>query len=141
MEVIAVAKTIGNLVESAKKIAGFINDIKDAKKDQKELLTEINATRTILEQLKSQASKENRKLTMELLGEKDGLLEQLKTEMESLGYKIKPRTGASLVWPFIKDGAMKHAEAIHRIRNLLNLALQNDLALVLFQRVFLISVV
>ena len=136
MEVIAVIKTIGDLVGSAYKIAALINDIKDAKKDQKELLTEINATRAILEQLQSQALEDNRKLTMKLLGEKDGLLEQLKTEMESLGSKVKPRRGGPLVCHFLKIDAMKHVEAIHRIRNLLNLALQNDSALVLFQGVF-----
>ena len=100
MEALAVVKTIASLVTSAKTIAVFINDIKDAKKDQKELLTEINATRIILEQLQSHAAKENYTLVMKLLGEKGGLLEQLKTEMEGLGSKIKPRMGRSLVWIF-----------------------------------------
>jgi hypothetical protein len=131
MEVAAVAKAISGLVQSAKTLVAFISNVKDAKNDHKELLSEITATRMILEQLQSHALEDNRKLTMELLGEKAGLLEQLKTEMESLGSKVKPRTGASFVWHFIKDDAMKHAETIHRIRDLLDLALQNDLAYIL----------
>lgn len=123
---------IGFLLEHTKEVIDYINDVKDASKDQKNLSDELAATQTVLSQLNSHADDDGWKETMGALCAAGGPFDQLTVELKSMEKKLKPPTGMfkksgkALAWHFTKDGVKKHFDRIERIKALLQLAVQNN---------------
>ena len=123
---------IGVVLGHAKSIVDYLKDVKNASKDQKDLLNEIIATQSILTQLQDHAKDAQWKATMDTLNQKDGLLQQLTTELEKMETKLKTPGGKvgkavnAMTWHFNKDDVKKHFERIGRINGVLQLALQNN---------------
>ena len=123
---------IGSVLGHAKITVDYLKDVKNASKDQKDLLNEIIATQSILTQLQDHAKDAQWKATMDTLNQKDGLLEQLTTELEKMETKLKWKSGKvgkavnAMTWHFNKDDVKKHFERIGRINGVLQLALQNN---------------
>jgi hypothetical protein len=120
------------LLDHTKEVIGYINDVKDASKDQNNLFNELVATQTVLSQLSSHADDDDWKETMGALCIAGGPFDQLKVELKSMESKLKrptgtiSKTGKALGWHFTKDGVMKHFARIERIKSFLHLAVQNN---------------
>jgi uncharacterized protein YabN with tetrapyrrole methylase and pyrophosphatase domain len=123
---------IGFLVNHTKDVIEYINDVKDASKDQKNLSDELATTQTVLAQLNSHADDDDWKETMATLCAAGGPFDQLSVELKSMEKKLKAatgkfgKTGKALMWHFTKDGVKKHFDRIERIKTLLQLAVQNN---------------
>ena len=132
MVVIEPMTVIGGILGHAKSTVDYLKDVKNASKDQKDLLNEIIATQSILTQLQSHAKDAQWKVAMDALNQKDGALEQLTAELEKMETKLKSPSGKVgkavnvLAWHFNKDDVKKHFERIGRINGVLQLALQNN---------------
>lgn len=130
---------IGFLLHHTKTVIDYLRDVKDANKDQKNLLDELVATQTVLAQLDHHANDNDWKETMAALVATGGPFDQLKLELKCMKSKLKPTTGMlskavdALGWHFAKDGVKKHFDRIERIKALLHLALQNNHRLVPFK--------
>jgi len=123
---------IGFLLDHTKEVIDYINDVKDASKDQNNLFDELVATQTVLSQLRGNADDDNWKETMGALCTAGGPFDQLKVELKSMESKLKrptgmiSKTGRALGWHFTKDGVMKHFARLERIKSFLHLAVQNN---------------
>lgn len=123
---------IGFLLEHTKEVLDYINDVKDANTDRKNLSDEIVATQTVLSQLNSHADDDGWEETMGALCAAGGPFDQLTVELKSMEKKLKPpsgmfkKSGKALAWHFTKDGVKKHFDRIERIKALLQLAVQNN---------------
>lgn len=129
---VTAAKAIGGLLGDAKTVVAYIEDVKDANEDKDKLLSEIEATQTLLQQLQNHENDGTWKETMEALNVPRGPFEQLRQELKHMETKLKPsnkiwkRGAKALVWHFTKDGIRKHFDRIERLKGILQLALQNN---------------
>jgi hypothetical protein len=122
------------LLDHIKTVIDYINDVKNASKDQKALFDDLVSLQTVLAQLDSNASAndEDWKETMGALSTTGGAFDQLKLELNRMKTKLEPptgklgRAGKALGWHFNKDDAKKHFDRIERIKGLLQLALENN---------------
>ena len=123
---------IGFLLKHTKTVIDYINDVKNASNDKKNLLDELAATQIVLSQLDSHVNDEDWKETMEALVAVGGPFDQLKLELKGLKRKVELPTGKlrkagqALVYHFTKDDLKKHFDRIERIKTLLQLAVQNN---------------
>jgi len=123
---------IGFLLNHTKTVIDYINDVKNASHDKKNLLNELAATQIVLSQLDSHVNDEDWKETMETLGAVGGPFDQLKLELKGLKRKVELPTdklrkaGNALVYHFAKADLKKHFDRIERIKTLLQLAVQNN---------------
>jgi hypothetical protein len=123
---------IGFLLNHTKTVIDYINDVKNASHDQKNLLDELVATQMVLSQLDKHVNAEDWKETMETLGAVGGPFDHLKLELKRMKRKVEPPTGKlrkagkALVYHFTKDDLKKHFDRIERIKTLLQLAVLNN---------------
>jgi thiamine pyrophosphokinase len=108
---------IGFLLNHTEEVIDYINDVKDANKDQKNLSDKLVATQTVLSQLKRHADDNGWKETMGALCATGGPFDHLTVELKSMENKLKPSTGMfksgnALAWDFTKAGVKKHFDRI-----------------------------
>jgi hypothetical protein len=133
---------IGFLIDHTKTVIDYINDVKNASEDQKNLFDDLVTTQTFLTQLDSHTHHEDWKETMEALSATGGPFDQLKLELMRMKRKLEPPTGKlakagkALGYHFIKDDIKKHFDRIERIKTLLHLAVQNNHRFVPFKIYF-----
>jgi len=127
-----VPTVIGFLIDHTKTVIEYINDVQNASDDRKNLYNDLVAMQTVLVQLESHADDLDWKETMEALSTPGGAFDQLKLELKRMETKLEPPTGKlsksgkALAWHFNKDNVKKHFDRIDRIKNLLQLAVQNN---------------
>jgi hypothetical protein len=135
---VTVLKVINGISDHVVTVVKYLDDVKNASKDQKALLDEILAIPPILTGLQHHAGDDRWKATMHALSEQNGPFEQLTYELQKMEKKLKAptgkfatlaKTGNSLVWSFNKDGVKKHLDRIERIKSILVIALENNHAL------------
>ena len=123
---------IGFLIDHTKTVIDYINDVRNANEDQRNLSAELMAMQTVLAQLDSHADDEDWKETMEALVTTGGPFDQLKLELKRMKRKLEPPTskfrkaGRALGYHFTKDDVKKHFDRIERIKSLLQLAVENN---------------
>ena len=128
-----------DVLKYSKKLFDYIKDVKNARKDQQQLVDEINATEFLLKTLDSHANDTDWQETFAKLSEPNGIFDKLKLELSDLeAKKLKPPTGKfdlakkSLVWLFSETEVKHRIERIERIKSLLQIAAGNDIKFTLF---------
>jgi hypothetical protein len=116
-------------------VVKYLNDVKDAPKDQHSILVEISSIHGLLFSLNDLVSRaesgEKWLATVRLLNVPGGPLERFKLALEQLKKKLAPAAGLSgvakaLSWPFQKGEVKGVLTTIGRLKQLFILALQND---------------
>ena len=92
-----VAKAVESAIGTASNVIEYINDVKSASEDRKNLLEELESTHYLLYRIKDRASQSHwdDKLseTMKWLSVPKGPLEQFQRALEKLASKLKPVEG------------------------------------------------
>lgn len=130
-----VAKAVESAIGTASNVIEYINDVKSASEDRKNLLEELQSTHYLLYRIKDQASQahwdEKLSETMKWLSVPKGPLEQFQRALEKLASKLKPveglkKAGKALTWTFDKKAINDILQTIQRQKSLFELALQCD---------------
>jgi|ERR1700722_9294347 hypothetical protein len=126
--IIAVLQLSGTVIE-------YLNDVKGASEDRHRILNEVACISGLLYFLKDRATQSQYghswSMTLASLNTPKGPLEQFKSALERLIFKLAPvegwrKAGKALAWPFQKEEIKEILSAIERHKSLFNLALQND---------------
>jgi hypothetical protein len=132
---VTVADGVSIAVEFTATVMGYINDVKCASEDRKNLLHELTSTHYLLYRIKDQANQahwdDKLSETMKWLGTPKGPLEQFKGALEKLASKLKPaeglkKAGKALTWYFDKKAINEILQTIQRQKLLFELVVQCD---------------
>lgn len=135
MDPLSISASISALLQLTGTVVKYLNAVKGASKEARNLLLEISGVSGLLYQLKDLAkdgaSDESELRTFESLGVPQGPLEQFQTVLEKLASKLEPvaglkATGRVLLWPFQKPEIQDLLSKIERLKTVFGLALQQD---------------
>ncbi|KAJ7588934.1 hypothetical protein C8J56DRAFT_940343 [Mycena floridula] len=138
MDPVGFASSILSLIDTAKKIADYVKDIKDGPKERTELNKAVTAIVKLLDLLKDQFEETP---TDDLcfsaarqMAEEDGTFGQLRVLLEKLEKKLRPADGkvsrawqTVVTWPLLdKADVTDLLLKVERLKTLIGLALQGD---------------
>ena len=123
------------IMRLAQSVAGYLNDMKDASKEQVRIATEISNVNALLTPLKYRI-KDGQPgdpwfTEVQRLGDKGGPLDQFESTLKELKSKVEQADGymravRSLTWTFNKTDVSTMLSRIERVKTLVILALAND---------------
>jgi hypothetical protein len=123
------------IMQLAQSVAGYLNDVKDASKEQVSIATEISSVNALLTPLKYRVkdaqSRDPWFVEVQRLGIKGGPLDQFESTLKHLKSKVEPVDGLKkavrlLTWTFNKTEVSAMLSRIDRVKTLVILALAND---------------
>jgi hypothetical protein len=136
MDPLSLTASIIAVTQLASNIISYLNEAKDASKEQLRIATEISNVSALLTPLKSRIASakptEPWFATIQKLGDKDGPLEQFVFTLESIKAKVAKVDGGLnravrvLTWSFNKSEVAEMVARIERVKMLVILALAND---------------
>ena len=130
------AASIIAVLQITESVISYINTIRNASADQRNIANEAASLYGLLVALRFrvQAAQSNDPwyLQVKKLGEANGPLDQVKALLESISGRVQSSTGATkaikaLTWKFDKAKVDEALTRIERLKSLVSLALQNDL--------------
>lgn len=148
MEPVGVVASITQLIAITAKTIKYLNSVKDASEDRSRLLQETTSLSSLLAQLKGKEEAAKNHQSVEWLrcvrglGVENGPLDQLRSALELLAKRLKPKHGLkgvayAFVWTLHRDESEALLARIERVKSTINLALQGD---ILYVRKFTFSV-
>lgn len=134
---VGLVASVLQLIDTATKVLVYLNDVKEASSEQKDLSQYVLGLMSTLNMLRSRVEESMSSSDVNLpaiknLGVENGPLDQIKMLMERLAKKLKPSTGRMdkagklLKWPFDKKEVKDVIEQIDRVNTLVALAIQSD---------------
>ncbi|KAL8670309.1 MAG: hypothetical protein Q9168_005140 [Polycauliona sp. 1 TL-2023] len=137
MEVVGLVASIAQLISLTAKTIKYLNSVKDASEDRARLLQETTGLLPLFVKLQGQIEAANADRTLQWfdgirsLATEYGPLDQLRTALEQIVQKLKPRTGLkkvarTLVWTLDKAYCETILTKIERVKSSISLALQGD---------------
>ena len=122
-------------IQLSEKVSKYLCDVKDAPEECYTLLSEVAASKALLEILERKATSAGQGYpsdAVNLLNVPNGPLHQFERELKRIESKLGPADGFAKIskrlrWPFQKREAKNILKAIERQKSLFLLALQNDL--------------
>jgi hypothetical protein len=125
-----IVASIGGLLQLSEVIIEYLRNTMGAKEQMNKLITEIIATKVLLEELRDTAKEPEWSNTLESLEKPGGPLELLRSSLEELDKKAKlsrsqlNKITKRLVWQFDRGEYEEILSRIERSKALLSLALQ-----------------
>lgn len=136
MDPLSISASITALLQLTSTVIQFLNGVKGAPEDRRNILSELACVSGILYVLQDQAEQAKQgdqwSSTLQSLNVTNGPLDQFRTALERLSLKLaSPATGLkklgkAIVWPFQKEEIKEILGSIERQKALLTLARQND---------------
>ena len=135
MDPLSMTASIIAIMQLAQSVAGYLNDIKDASKEQVRIATEISSINALLIPLKSRIKDAHPGdpwfAGVQRLGDKGGSLDQFESTLKQLKSKVEQADGYMkavrvLTWTFNKTEVSAMLSRIERVKTLVILALAND---------------
>ncbi|KAL9636847.1 MAG: hypothetical protein Q9204_002101 [Flavoplaca sp. TL-2023a] len=133
-EVVALVAAVVQLVDVTKKTISYIESVQDASQDRLKVGREASGLLPLLYDLKAEVSankNEEWSRCVRSLAMEHGPIDQLRTALERLAEKLKPRTGLkgtlrAFVWTLDKAHTQEILGKIERVKTRVILALQGD---------------
>ena len=137
MEVVGAAASIAQLITVTAKTIKYLNSVKDASEDRSRLLQDTSSILPLFISLqgKVEAAKNHQILEwfscVRGLAVENGPLDQLRSALEHLAKRLKPKQGLkgvahAFVWTLHKDECEALLARIERVKPTIELALQVD---------------
>ena len=138
MDPLSVTASIIAVLQLTSTVINYLNDTKDASKDQARCATEASNVYCLLTNLKyrlEEAKSENASwhTTVRSLAVANGPLDQYRSALEQLQSKVTTastsrlhKAGRALVWKFTKDEVAGILSRIERLKSLIQIALEMD---------------
>lgn len=123
------------IMQLAHSVVGYLNDVKNASKEQVNIATEISSVNALLIPLKYRVkdaqSGDPWFAEVQKLRDKDGPLDQFESTLKQLKSKVEPvdrfkKAVRLLTWTFNKTEVSAMLSRIDRVKTLVILALAND---------------
>jgi len=124
------------VLQLTESLMGYLNTVKNASADQRNIATEAASLYSLLITLRfrveAACSDDPWYQQVRKLSNENGPLDQFKSSLESIATRIQPDTGAlkaikALAWNFEKAKVEEALTKIERLKTLVGLALQDDL--------------
>ncbi|KAL9584822.1 MAG: hypothetical protein Q9212_001889 [Teloschistes hypoglaucus] len=135
MDPLSVAASLGAVIQLSFKAAQALKEIKTGSEDRMRLREEIRGTACLLEILRDRvedAESDGKDLmSINLLSDSGGPLDQLRYALEQLFMKLTPQKrlhqiSRAMLWPLNKQDVLDLVNVIERQKTALGLAIQND---------------
>jgi hypothetical protein len=135
MDPVSVTASIVAVLQLTATVVSYLNDIKNASKDQRQFAVEASNIFGLLTSLKCRLDEEDPTdswfTAVRALAVENGPLDQYKAALECLVAKTAPVDGArklsgALLWTFNKGEAAEILAKIERLKSLTNIALEMD---------------
>ena len=137
MEVVGAVASIAQLINITAKTIKYLNSVKDASEDRSRLLQETSSLLPLFISLqgKVEAAKNHQSVEwlrhVRDLAVENGPLDQLRSALEHLAKRLKPRHGLkgvayAFVWTLHKDESEALLARIERVKSTIILALHGD---------------
>jgi hypothetical protein len=135
MDPLSVIASIIAVLQLSNKVLGYLNDVKDASKDQAKCAVEAANVHSLLTNLRFCLEDATADATwytaVRALGDENGPLDQFKQALEALqthmtnGGRLQ-QAGKALVWKFKKEEIAGILVRIERLKTIVGIALQMD---------------
>jgi hypothetical protein len=135
MDPLSVTASIIAVLQLSNKVLGYLNDVRDAPKDQAKCAVEAANVHSLLTDLRFRLDDKNADATwytaVRALEVKNGPLDQFKQALEALhthmtdGGRLQ-QAGKALVWKFKKEEIAGILVRIERLKTFVGIALQMD---------------
>lgn len=134
--VVGLAASIVQLIDATNKVVDYVNNIREASKEQEELVKEAKLMLFLLIRLKDKTERNETSQSwlscVPWLGSPHGPLDLLKMAMEEMASKLKrekgvKRIGRNLGWLHTKEQINRLLSQMERTKTLINLALADEL--------------
>ncbi|KAL4997450.1 ankyrin repeat-containing domain protein [Aspergillus recurvatus] len=129
MDPLSITTGVAGLATLAYQIIGYLGTVRAGGKDRLNLCREVTylwmSITSLLEQLSSDAIKDDKiPDSLRSLFDPDGILKEIKIQLEDLEHKIKSRSShgkiaQTLAWPFTQKDAERTIERVHRLKTTL----------------------
>jgi len=135
MDPLSMTASLIAIMQLAQTVVGYLNDVKDASKEQANIAMEISSVNTLLIPLKCRVegvqSGDPWFAVVQKLGDKGGPLDQFESTLKQLKSKVDPVDGFKkavrlLTWTFNKTEVKAMQSRIERVKTLAIFALAND---------------
>jgi hypothetical protein len=135
MDPLSMTASLIAIMQLAHSVVGYLNDVKNASKEQVNIATEISSVNALLIPLKYRVkdaqSGDPWFAEVQKLRDKDGPLDQFESTLKQLKSKVEPvdrfkKAVRLLTWTFNKTEVSAMLSRIDRVKTLVILALAND---------------
>lgn len=136
MDPLSLSASIIAVLQLAGTILPYLNDVRNATKDQTQLAVEASNIYSLLTSLRFRVEQSNGDdpwfIAVRNLGREHGPLDQVKEALEYLASKSEPargikRVSKQLMWKFEKSELQEVLRKIERVKTLVNIALTSDM--------------
>ena len=136
MDPLSLSASIIAVLQLTGKLLSYLNDVRNATKEQAQLAVEASNIYSLLVSLRFRVEQSNPHdpwfTAVRGLGTKDGPLDQMKQSLERFESKLKSSKGVKklrkqIAWSFEKSDMADILARIERIKTLVNIAITNDL--------------
>jgi hypothetical protein len=136
MEPLSTTATIVAILQLTITLAGYVNDVKNATREQKKIAVEASNLSALLTSLRFRVEESRPDdpwfTQVRLLGIENGPLEQFKDVLEKMVGQIsstrkRDQIKSVLTWKFTKLEVENALQRMERLKSLVNCALTNDL--------------